>query len=252
MGDCSNRPGSIIVGATPMSESTTEKFGKEPRYPIKEAAILAGTTSQTLRRWVVGSPARGKRAAQPPLIHLDSEPQPGGMLYLSFFNVVEAGFLAAYRHMGVPMQSGVRPAIDYLKEHLRISRPLLSRELRTIGKDLVYEYMREMGVRGLLNVSKSGQAEWREAVAEYLRSVEYDEHGPVLVWMFSERRIVGINPRVGFGYPVIVRNGLRTDVLADRFNAGEAIDEIAEDFSISSDEVEEAIRWENESLRRAA
>ncbi|RIL07547.1 MAG: hypothetical protein DCC71_02685 [Proteobacteria bacterium] len=230
-------------------ESTTEKLGSEPRYPIGEAAILAGTTANTLRRWVMGSREAAGRSAQPPLICVD-----GGTLdpvHLSFFNVVEAAFLAAYRKLHVPMQR-VRKALDYSQTRLGLQRPLLGEQFRVIGKDLFREFTERSGEKRLLNVSRSGQVEWPEVVAAYFRAIEYDQHGPVLMWLLSERRMVGINPRISFGEPAIVRRGIATRVVFERFTAGEEPEDIAEDLSLSTAEVSEAVRWEAGALRRAA
>lgn len=230
-------------------ESVTEKLGAEPRYPIAEAAILAGTTAITLRRWGAGiRPAPG-RSAQPALIRLD-----GGLgdpVHLSFFNVVEAAFLAAYRQLHVPMQR-VRRALDYSKTRIQIDRPLLGEQFRANGKDLFREFVERTGEKRLLDVSRSGQVEWPVAVAEYFQAIEYDQHGPVLMWLLGARRVVGINPRVSFGEPAIVRRGIATRVVFERFFAGEEPEDIAEDLSLSAAEISEAVRWEAGALRRAA
>lgn len=230
-------------------ESVTEKLGTEPRYPLPESALLAGTTAITLRRWVSGTKRMAGRSAQPALIHVD-----GGLgdpVHLSFFNVVEGAFLAAYRRMNVPMQR-VRKALDYSKRRLAIDRPLLGEKFRVNGKDLFHQYVERSGEKRLINVSRSGQIEWPEAVAEYFRAIEYDRHGPVLMWLLAERRMVGINPRVSFGEPVIMRRGIATRVVFERFYAGEEPEEIAEDLSLSAAEISEAVRWEAGALRRAA
>ena len=233
-----------------MPDSLTEKLGTEPRYLLADAAIFANVPTPTLRNWVRGTSGTAGRSPQPAVIQLDGlmeEP-----LAISFFNVIEAGFLSAYRSMGVPMQR-VRPAIEYARERERIARPLLDENFQVNGRDLFLEYSRETGAKGLLNVSRSGQAAWPEIVDSHFRSIQYDEQGPILKWLFgAERPIVGIDPRLSFGEPCIVGRGLRTDVLFGRFVAGESRDEIAEDFSITGEEVEEALRWETESLRRAA
>jgi len=234
-----------------MDDSTTTKLGTEPRYLLADAAILADVPSQTLRKWVSGWPGSKSRNSQPACIRLDSvltEP-----LSLSFFNTIEAGFLSAYRHLGVPMQK-IRPAIEYAQARLGIDRPLLQETFRVNGKELFVEYQeKSVGGRRLVNVSKSGQTAWPEVVDAFFRSIEYDKHGPIMRWLFGpERRFVGITPTLAFGSPCIVRRGIATDVINGRFQAGEGHEEIAEDLDVSTVEVEEALRWETESLKRAA
>ncbi|MGH8656325.1 MAG: DUF433 domain-containing protein [Gammaproteobacteria bacterium] len=60
----------------------------------------------------------------------------------------------------------------------------------------------------------------------------------------AERGIVVIDPRLGFGRPVIEGTGIRTEVIIDRFRAGEPIDSIAEDYGRSRAEIEEIVRGE--------
>jgi len=233
-----------------MSESVTTKLGEEPRYLLADAAILADVPKQTLRSWVQGWRETNKRKAQPACIRLDCPLE--DPICLSFFNTLEAGFLAAYRNLGVPMQR-IRPALDYAKKRLNIQRPLLHETFRVNGKDLFVEFQEESGFKRLVNVSKSGQTAWPELVNDYFRSIEYDKHGPILRWLFGiERPFVGINPAIAFGSPCIIGRGVTTDVIVGRFQARESHEEIAEDFSITTVEVEEALRWETESLRRRA
>jgi uncharacterized protein (DUF433 family) len=62
---------------------------------------------------------------------------------------------------------------------------------------------------------------------------------------------VVIDPRVQFGRPVLVGTGIPTEVIADRFKAGEALDDLARDYGRTPDEIQEAIRAEFQ-LRGAA
>lgn len=54
----------------------------------------------------------------------------------------------------------------------------------------------------------------------------------------------GHDPDYGFGLPVVWRSGVRTEIVAERFRAGDTRQEIAYDFGISPAEVEAAVRYE--------
>ena len=58
------------------------------------------------------------------------------------------------------------------------------------------------------------------------------------------------DPRVSFGRPVLRGQGVPTAVLADRFKGGDTLQELAGDYGVSTEEIEEAIRCEFD--RRAA
>ena len=59
-----------------------------------------------------------------------------------------------------------------------------------------------------------------------------------------EPKVVVIDPRISYGRPVLAGTGIPTAVVAERYKAGESIDELAEDYGRSRKEIEETIRCE--------
>jgi len=53
---------------------------------------------------------------------------------------------------------------------------------------------------------------------------------------------VVVDPQVAFGLPLVVHGGARVEDLVDRFLAGDALAEIAFDFDVPPEEVEDVIR----------
>jgi uncharacterized protein (DUF433 family) len=53
-----------------------------------------------------------------------------------------------------------------------------------------------------------------------------------------------IDPRVSFGRPVLAQGGVRTEVIQDRFIAGDSPREMAEDFGVNEAAILEALRFE--------
>jgi uncharacterized protein (DUF433 family) len=53
-----------------------------------------------------------------------------------------------------------------------------------------------------------------------------------------------VDPDYGFGLPVVSGSGVRTEIVAERFTAGDAREEIAYDFGLSPAEVKAALRYE--------
>mgnify|MGYP003947620521 CR=1 FL=1 len=58
-----------------------------------------------------------------------------------------------------------------------------------------------------------------------------------------------VDPDYGFGYPVIADSGVRTEIILERFKAGDLEKQIAEDFNVDPIDVERALQFE---LNRAA
>jgi uncharacterized protein (DUF433 family) len=60
----------------------------------------------------------------------------------------------------------------------------------------------------------------------------------------ARARLVVIDPRVQFGRPCLAGTGVPTAVVIQRFNAGEELSSLADDYGRDVKEFEEAIRYE--------
>jgi len=207
--------------------------GQDPRdlpaYSITEAARYLRMPEATLRSWVVGRPypTTGGQRFFRPVIHLPEDGRP----VLSFVNMVEAHVLEAIRH---------------LERHYHSRHPLAEHQFETDGLDL---FIQRAGL--LINLSQAGQLAMREIIAAYLRRVERDAKGlPIRLYPFTrkrepeEPRAVVIDPFVSFGRPVLAGTGIVTAVLAERFKAGESVEELAKDYGRTALDIQEALRCE--------
>ena len=83
-----------------------------------------------------------------------------------------------------------------------------------------------------------------ESVIGRLNEFEYENGGIVLKWHVAGMASpIIIDPRISFGAPAV--KGTPTWVIAGRWQAGEMDSDIAEDFSITKEDVREALRFEN-------
>jgi uncharacterized protein (DUF433 family) len=55
---------------------------------------------------------------------------------------------------------------------------------------------------------------------------------------------IAIDPKIAFGRPVMVRMGISTGTIAERIDAGESVSELAADYSLSPEEIEQAVLYE--------
>ena len=55
-----------------------------------------------------------------------------------------------------------------------------------------------------------------------------------------------INPLVAFGRPVVSGTGIPTAIIAERWKAGESFNDLAKDYGLEREKIEEAIRCEFE------
>jgi len=226
---------------------------QQPAYSIAEAASYLGMPAATLRSWVLGrnyETVSGRRFFQPLIDLADKKRR-----CLSFYNLIEIFTLNSMRRSDhrISMPS-IRKALDYVRRQIKEQRPLLTERFLTDGVDLFLDKYGQ-----LVAVSKDGQLAMRAVMMDSLRHVRRDSKGmPSRLYLFAapsakpESTSVVIDPRISFGNPILDGTGISTAILAQRYKAGDSIDELAEDFGLLRDAVEQAIRYEVVPLRKAA
>jgi uncharacterized protein (DUF433 family) len=232
-----------------MGTERVDRLRRTPAYPFIEAAHYLNMPVSTLRSWCIGQDYKvnGTTRRFRPLIELDGKKSEG----LSFLNLVEAHVLAAIRRTrDIPLPK-VREALAFMQKRLNTARPLVERSFQTDGVNLFVEEL-----SSLVNVTREGQIEMKELLLAHLHRIERDPAG-LLIRLFPftrtgtrEREAPGqIDPAIAFGRPSLRGRTVPTAVLADRFKAGEPMTELAGDFGVTVDVIEDAIRCE---LDRAA
>ena len=223
-----------------------------PAYPVSEVARILNLPVATVKAWCFGqayhlasgSPKRFKSVIQP----ADSNAR-----LLSFANLCELHVLSAIRRRHKISLSKVRDSISYLRIQLGTDRPLIDKQFKTNGVDLFVEHASH-----LLNVSKQGQEALRGDFAVALARIERDRSGmPIRLFPFSrsttpdakQPKSIVIDPRLSFGRPVLSDVAVPTEVIVGRFRAGDTLVEMAKDYGVDEEEIEEALRFEQ---RRAA
>ena len=129
--------------------------------------------------------------------------------------------------------------------------PFAQYRFKTDGKKLWIDYLDVIGKKGkdkLLEVSGKGQLAWSEIMGR-LQQFEYDRKlGLAVRWHVAGKHSpVIIDPRVRFGAPSV--EGVPTRLLLARWKAGEAADEIADDFDMSERKVIAALEFEGVEAR---
>jgi uncharacterized protein (DUF433 family) len=227
------------------------RFGREC-YSQADVARLLDVPVGTVGNWVRGyrRPVGDQVRSADPLI----VPPKGGS-WLSFANLVEAHTVSAFRAGGVSMQR-TRPALAYLAQQLEIEHPLASRHLLTDGAELFFRYLRtehQNKLAALLSVSRGGQVVFDEVVERHLRRVDWAaDDSAERLWPAGREEGVAIDPRRGFGQPIIARRGVRVEDVVHRLLAGEPKAVVADDFGLEPAEVEAAERFKSRVLPRAA
>lgn len=228
---------------------TQKDLREVPAYGIGEAAQYLRLPVSTLRSWTLGQ--RYRAAGKPKFFRPVIEIAAPLDRKLSFINLIEAFVLAGIRREhSVPLPK-VRRAVDYLRRRFGSRRPLAEEQFETDG---VHLFVQKFGE--LIGVSQEGQLAMRELLKDRLKYVKRDPWGiPEKLVLFEapsaemkRGAAVIIDPRISFGRPVLDGFGVRTSILAERFDAGETIEELVRDYGVPSEAVQNALRCE----RRAA
>jgi uncharacterized protein (DUF433 family) len=230
-----NRKSEIYGGRDPLDLAA---------YTLRETAHCLQVPYATVRAWATGRTyltTSGERRA-PPLIQIADKRTPA----LSFRNVVELHVLSAIRRKHKVQMSAVRRAIRYLRQRLGVPRPLADQQMATDGKDLFIEHY-----GNLVSISQGGQLVMKKVVETYLARIERDYAGvPIRLFPFTRPRFeespkwVVMSPRVQFGRPCVSGTGIPTSVIAERYRAGDSINELARDYGQETIAIEEAVRYE--------
>ncbi len=215
-----------------------------PAYTPTEAAHYLRLPPATLRSWIVGRQyptIEGHRDFSPLIKAASLKP-----LMLSFTNLIEAHILRAFRtEHGVSVKA-LRTALTYAQQALGIERLLLSPELRAEAGRVFLDRYGE-----LIDLSASGQLALRQMLEDRLRRVVWDEaQFPIRLYPFlpgadsSERRPIAIDPRISFGRPVVLSKNITTAAIVSRIDNGESVEDIAADYDLNREDIEQAALYE--------
>jgi uncharacterized protein (DUF433 family) len=212
-----------------------------PIYSIPQAAQYLRLRKDRLRDWVGGwfSKTKADKRFFEPLIKL---PHPNNFellpqsktTLLSFTNLVEAHVLKQ-----------LSTELDYINDHLSTPQLYGGIEFQIKGIDLLFERF------GQQLAARDREQEARQILETYFDRIVRDKAGlPIKLFPFTklsgsdEPKTVMIDPRISFGRPVLAGTGIPTAILAERYKAGDSIDELAEDYNCDRLQIEEGIRCE--------
>ncbi len=233
-------------------EATVPSRGQDlrfdvPLYTIGEAARYLGVPPSTLGTWAKGYTRHPRGRARPvhgaPIITaFDARP---GLPQIPFIGLAESMVLAGMRHAGVSLQH-IRKAVDVLDSQIGLRHALASHRLYTDGAQLLYDFAETAAVDELdeLTVVVSGQRVFSEVIRDYLQRISYGDDGWAVrvVLPLTSNQIVEVDPSRSFGQPIFLRGAVRVEDVVDRWRAGEPLSEVAADFGVPVEDVEDVLR----------
>lgn len=200
-----------------------------PREAARHLRIPRATVYYWLREVVDGDP----------LVH-HVEPAKRGQPSMPFVGVVEAYVLRSLRNLGLTKQR-VRDAAADVRKEFATPYGLATKRIATDGVDIFVQHADD----NLARVG-DGQLPIREMINDYLRYIDWDTADDypsrLRLRQYSDVAPVIIDPRFGWGAPVIEATKVPVDAVLDLWLAGESLEDVAYEYGMTREQVEAICR----------
>jgi uncharacterized protein (DUF433 family) len=203
-----------------------------PAYTTAETARYVGESPQLIASWHYRETQSG--VALPGKEHGKS---------LSYMQLIEVAVVHTFREFGLSLQK-IRKARQYLAQRFNAEHPFATYKFKTEGFHVLLDLQQFEGDKdlSLIVADKGGQLAWGQVMEDRLFEFDY-ENDLALKWHLAGRKsLVVIDPRIAFGAPTV--SGLPTWVLRGRYDAGESIDDIKEDFLLNETAIKDGLKFE--------
>lgn len=204
---------------------------ESPILTARETARYLKMPESTLDLWLASDEAT-------PLVHA-VRPEKRGWPRVPFVGVVEAHVLRALRDMGMSM-SDVRKAAELVRAEFDDPYALARSRIATDGVALFVQMADDSLVH-----ARDRQVAIADVLADYLTYIEWDEVGDpqrLRLRDYPAGASVVIDPRFGWGAPVLADSKIRVEDLVALWRTGEPIKSVAREYGLSVDVVEDVLR----------
>ncbi len=211
-------------------------------YSIAEAARLVNIHPARLRAWICGHSDGSMR----PLIKRDL-PIIDHQIALSFVNLIEARFIAAFARYGISIQS-IRVMAEEAERYFGEPHPFAkSAMFKTDGQKIYLASGKRTKDPKMYDLKTRNYA-MPQVLSEGLKNdVEFAVGGLANVW-YPRKAVapsVTVSARVAFGKPVLKASGVPTIAITDALAAEDNdFGNVARWFGLTVDQVKQAQRFE--------
>jgi uncharacterized protein (DUF433 family) len=209
----------------------SEAYYTQPILTARETARYLGMPESTLDVWLLD---RGRE----PLVHA-VQPEKRGWPRVPFVGVIEAYVLRALRDLKLPMDE-IRRAAELVREEFHDPYALAHRRIVTDGVALFVKAADESYVH-----ARDRQLAIPKVLKAHLKNIEWNAEGNATrlhLRDFPEGADVIIDPRFGWGSPVLAESKMKVEDLVELWRQGERITTIADEYGLAVDVVEDVLR----------
>ena len=226
-----------------MPAQATSSIFATGAYTLPDAAHLLNLPLARLRWWVRGALLTSEDATQTrrfPVGPLESSGE-GRDRHFGFLTLIELFTIAQLRSHGVRM-STLRAARTELSVRYETPFPFALRGLLTDGSSLI----KELGEEALLEIGTGGQTAFESLLRPFCHSLDFDTATQLANRFFPAGRksFIIVDPKHSFGRAVIVGTNITTESIASLIRGGEQVEDVAIDFRLEPEQVQEAYSFE--------
>lgn len=205
----------------------------DPLLTTKETARHLLIPRRTLNHWLA------EEAGGAPLVHR-VDPERRGWPTVPFIAVVEAYVLRSLRDLGLTKQK-IRDAAAAVRAEFGTDYALATKKIVTDGVDIFLEY-----ADGDLARVGDRQYPIREVLDGYLRYIAWDAGdefaSSLQLRQYPDIAPVVIDPRFGWGAPVVKQNRVPVDAVVEMWLAGDSLKDVGYEYDLDPDQVEAICR----------
>lgn len=204
---------------------------RTPLLTARDTARYLQMPESTLDQWLVGS-------AGEPLVHA-VVPEHRGWPRVPFVGIIEAYVLRVLRDTGFSM-SDIQRAAALVRAEFQDPYALAKKRIATDGIGLFVRVADDSLVH-----ARDHQLAIPEVISEYLQYITWDAEGGPQRLRLSQYPLeaeVVIDPRFGWGAPVLAKSKVPVEAMLSLWKTGESISTVAEEYDLQADVVENVLR----------
>ncbi len=210
---------------------------------VAEASLHLSIPRTTINSWIT-LPAGPAPAVHSLPVELRGDPR------LPLVALVEAQVLRELRDSGLSMQE-IRAGVAEMRRETSDEYVLASNNIASDGGALLWNVASRVAPEWVH--ARNGQRAFAPVIEAVTRYIHYAKDGfadRLTLRSYGSADVI-IDPRFGWGRPVLAQSKVPVDAIADLFfGGGESVDSIAGDYGIQASDVEAVLRWYGR--RRAA
>jgi uncharacterized protein (DUF433 family) len=229
-----------------MTGNKQQNFLNTGIYTVPEAARFTRVSTGRIRRWLRGYKFHTKKREHYSKAVWRGQLEPiDQSLALGFLDLIEIRFVDAFRKAGVSWKM-IRKAHEKGAAIFETSHPFCTRGFATDGQNIFVELHKETGERTLMEIISS-QHVFVQIVGPFLKELEFDSAQTLVRWKpATTRHLVVLDPTRNFGRPIVARNGVPTEVLAQAAKVSGSLEEVSRWYEVPRSEIEDALEFEQQ------